>query len=101
MSDLTIDITPASRDILHELSEKMGQPMSEVLAKALDAYRRDVFFEEMAAGYTELRADRSAWAAHEAERRNWDETLVDGMDADERWTPDGHERTSEPNGAAE
>jgi len=101
MSNLTIDITPASRDILRELSEKMGRPMSDVLAEALAAYRRDVFFDELNAGYAELRADLSAWVDHEAERLTWDATLMDGMETGERWTEDGHEKTSEQDGAAE
>ena len=63
--------------------------MTEVLDKALDAYRRKVFFEQMNAGYAALRADPEAWAEFEAERKAWDATLMDGLDPDERWTEDG------------
>jgi hypothetical protein len=63
--------------------------MTEVLDKALDAYRRKVFFEKLNAGYAALRADPEAWAALEAERKLWDATLMDGLDPDERWTEDG------------
>ena len=49
----------------------------------------------MNAGYAELRADPEAWAAHLAERKLWDATLLDGLDPDEQWTEDGRCLTPE------
>jgi hypothetical protein len=89
MSTPTVRISEASHRILRELAEQTGQTMTEVLDKALDVYRRQVFFEQLNAGYAELRADPEAWAALEAERKLWDATLMDGLDPDERWTEDG------------
>ena len=89
MSALTVRISKASHQLLKDLAEQTGQTMRDVLDKALDAYRRKLFFEQMNAGYTELRADPEAWAEHLAERRQWDATLIDGLDPDERWTEDG------------
>jgi hypothetical protein len=71
------------------LAEQTGQPMTEILDKALDAYRRKLFFDEVNAGYAELRADSIAWAEHLAEREQWDATLMDGLDPNEHWTEDG------------
>jgi hypothetical protein len=90
MSAPTVRISEASHQVLKELAEQTGQTMMEVLDKALDAYRRKVFFEQLNAGYAELRADPEAWAKHLAERQVWDATLMDGLDPDERWTEDGH-----------
>ena len=89
MSAPTVSISEASHQILKELAEQTGQTMMDVLDKALDAYRRKLFFEQMDAGYAELRADPQAWAEHLAERKLWDATLMDGLDPDERWTEDG------------
>jgi hypothetical protein len=89
MSNPTVPITEASHRLVRELAERTGQSVTEVLDKALDAYRRKLFFEQMNAGYAELRADPEAWAEHLAERRLWDVTLMDGLDPDERWTEDG------------
>jgi hypothetical protein len=50
---------------------------------------RKLFFEQLNAGYAELRADPVAWAEHLAERKLWDATLMDGLDANEHWTEDG------------
>lgn len=89
MSEPTVCMSEADHQLLKELAEQTGQTPAEVLSKALDAYRRQLFFEQMNAGYAELRADPEAWAEHLAERRQWDATLMDGLDPDERWTEDG------------
>src|SRR5262249_58509244 len=89
MSAPTVRISEASHQILKELAEHTGQTMMDVLDKALDVYRRKLFFEQLNAGYAELRADPEAWAEHLAERKLWDATLMDGLDRDERWTEEG------------
>ena len=89
MSVPTIPVSEASHQLLQELAEQAGLTPTEVLDKALDAFRRKLFFEKLNAGYAELRADPEAWAEHLAERKLWDATLMDGLDPDERWTEDG------------
>ena len=89
MSAPTVRISEASHQLLKQLAEQTGQTMTDVLDKALDAYRRKLFFEQMNAGYAELRADPEAWAEHLAERKLWDATLMDGLGPDEHWTEDG------------
>jgi hypothetical protein len=89
MSTPTVRITEASHRVLKDLAERTGETMMDVLDKALDAYHRKLFFERLSAGYADLRADPEAWAKHLAERKSWDATLLDGMDAEERWTDDG------------
>jgi hypothetical protein len=42
--------------------------MSQLVDEAADALERRVFFDQLAAGYETLRADRSAWGDLEAER---------------------------------
>jgi hypothetical protein len=95
MSAPTVPISEASYRLLKELAEQTGQTAVDVLDKALDAYRRKLFFDQMNAGYAELRADPEAWAEHLAERKLWDATLMDGLDPDERWTEDGRCLTPE------
>jgi hypothetical protein len=95
MSTPTVPISDASHRLLRELAEQTGQTMTDVLDKALDVYRRKVFFEQLNAGYAALRADPEAWAELEAERKLWDTTLMDGLDPDERWTEDGRCLTPE------
>jgi hypothetical protein len=68
MSVRTVRISEASHQILKDLAEQTGRTMMDVLDKALDAYRRKLFFEQMNAGYAELRADPEAWEATDQER---------------------------------
>jgi hypothetical protein len=89
MSAPTVPISEASHQLLMELAEQTGHTITDLLDKALDAYRRKLFIDQMNAGYAELRADPEAWAEHLAERKLWDSTLMDGLDPDERWTDDG------------
>ncbi len=77
MSTPTVRINEASHQVLKALAEQTGQTMMEVLDKALDAYRRKLFFEQLNAGYAEPRADPEAWAEHLAERKPWDATPMD------------------------
>jgi predicted transcriptional regulator len=96
MSTPAVHMSDASHQILCELAEQTGQTMTELLDKALDVYRRKVFFDKLNAGYAALRADPEAWAEFEAERKLWDATLTDGLDPNERWTEDGRCLTPEP-----
>jgi hypothetical protein len=88
MSAPRVPISEASHQLLNELAQKTGQTVMDVLDKALDAYRRKLFLDQLNAGYAELRADPEAWAEHLAERKLWDATLMDGLDAAEGWTED-------------
>jgi hypothetical protein len=89
MSIPAIPISETAHQILQELAEKTGQSMADVLDKALDAYRRKLFFEQLNAGYAELRSNPQVWAEELEERKLWDVTLMDGLDPNERWTDDG------------
>ena len=89
MSTPTIPISETAHQLLQDLARQTGHTMIEVLDKALDTYRRKLFFDQMNAGYAALRDDPQAWAELEAERKLWDATLMDGLDPDERWTEDG------------
>lgn len=99
MSASTIHISATAHQLLQELAERTGQTTTDVLDKALDAYRRKLFFEKLNDGYAELRADAAAWAAVEAERKLWDATLMDGLASDERWTEDGRCLTTDSEGS--
>ncbi len=85
----TISISDASHQLLKEMAEKTAQSMEDIVDRALDAYRRKIFFDQLDSGYAELRADPEAWRDHLAERKTWEATLMDGLDPSERWTEDG------------
>ncbi len=98
MSAPTVHMSETSQLILKELAEQTGQTTTEVLDKALEAYRRQVFLEAVNTGYAALRADPEAWAEHTAERKAWEATLMDGLDSEEHWAEDGRCLNPEPEG---
>jgi hypothetical protein len=89
MTPAIVQISDASARLLKELAEKTGLTTSVVLDKALDAYKRKVFLEQLNAAYAALRADPAAWADVEAERQSMAGSLMDGLDPDECWGEDG------------
>jgi hypothetical protein len=91
----TVPISEGAHRLLCELAERTGQTITEVLDKALRAYQRKLFFDQLNAGYAALRADPEAWAEELEERKLWDSTLMDGLPADEEWTADGRCLTPE------
>ena len=86
MTASTVDISETSRDLLRDLAKKAGQTTAEVIEKALDTYRRQVFFDNLNKGYAELRSHPEAWAEFQAEQKEWEAVSMDGLDADEHWT---------------
>ena len=64
----TIRVTEQTRDRFAQLAKVTGRPMIELLDEAADALERRVFFDQLDAGYAELRRDPAAWAEIEAER---------------------------------
>ncbi len=76
----TIRVSEATRDRFARLAEATGRPMTGLVAEAVDALERRLFFEEVSARYSELRADSVVWAEIEAERRQWDPALGDGLE---------------------
>ena len=75
----TVRINPESHRKLKVLSEELGASMPHVLEQAIEALRRQRFLEQASQAYGELRKDKKAWAAEQAERKAWDKTLKDGL----------------------
>lgn len=79
MTTTTVRLAETTRAALRQLAAETGEPMSVVLEKAVEAYRRQCIFEQANAAYAALRSDPEAWAEELAERRAWEGTLADGL----------------------
>ena len=89
MAGATIAISETVRRQLQELAARSGRSAEEELARAVEERHRREFWEAVNAAYAALRADPAAWAEVEAERREFEGTLLDGLDPTERWGDDG------------
>lgn len=79
MATTTVRLAETTRAALRQLAAETGEPMSVVLEKAVEAYRRQCIFAQANAAYSALRSDPEAWAEELAERREWEGTLADGL----------------------
>ncbi len=79
MTSKTVRIDQETWEVLKGLAGLLGEPMQKVLAKAIEAHRRQLVLEKSNAAFAALRADSEAWQEEQAERREWDTTLADGL----------------------
>lgn len=89
MATLTVQIAENTQRSLEALSEQTGKSVPEILDNAVEEYRRKLFFEGVDRDFATLKANPEAWAEELEERRLFENTLMDGLDSDERWTEDG------------
>ncbi len=79
MSSETVRIKPETHAKLKFLAESSGESMPKTLERAVESLRRQMFLEQANAAYGKLRKDKKAWAKFQAEQRQWDRTLADGL----------------------
>lgn len=80
MTTTTLRVDTQTQEKVRRLSCEMGISMQEVLAQAVEAYRRQYLFDAADRAYAALRADPQAWAEELEERKLWDNTLLDGIE---------------------
>ena len=77
-----VRISEPTHAILRTLAAEGGESMQAVIDKAVEEYRRRRFWDQVDLAAGELRKDAVAWDAELAERRTWDATLSDGLEAE-------------------
>jgi hypothetical protein len=82
MPGATVRIKQETQAVLRELASETEKPMQDLLAEAVEAYRRDRILQLTNAAYAALRADPKAWAKEQEERSAWDATLADDQEDD-------------------
>lgn len=82
MASATVKIDAETYAKLRATAAETGKPMIEVLAKAVEIYRRQAFLEALSADFAALRGDAEAWQDELAERATWDRALADDLEDD-------------------
>ncbi len=80
MSTQMVRIRKEDHGVLKELAAQTGESMSDVLAKALDEYRRKHFLEGLADDFAALRASESDWTDELGERELWASVVADDLE---------------------
>ena len=77
-----IRVPDATHSILRELADDTGRPMQDILAEAVEEFRRRRMFELANESYAAMRANADEWREELEERRLWDATLADGLEVE-------------------
>lgn len=85
MGHAMVRVSEQTHENLREMAQAERESMQAVLEKAVEAYRRKRFLEDVNVAYSDLREDRVAWGEVMEERSAWDATLEDGLPS-RRWT---------------
>jgi hypothetical protein len=80
MPATTVRIREETDEALRDLERRTGLRRAELLARAIDQFRRSLVLAETNVAYAALRQDEAQWAEVEEERREWEGTLADGLD---------------------
>lgn len=80
MGSATIRVPEPTREILRDLSRQSGEPISDLVAKAVERLRREYFLEATNRAFANLREDPGAWQEELDERDEWEQTISDGQD---------------------
>lgn len=75
----TVRVSMQTREVLRRIAAREGTAMPAALDRALEAYRRKAFLEDVNAAYARVRADEAEWRTVEDERAAWDVALRDGL----------------------
>ncbi len=86
MSTMTVRVHENTHRSLKELAGQTGQAMADILAAALEQYRRQLFLRGLAEDFADLRTDSAAWDEELRERQAWDATLAGDMESRARYT---------------
>jgi hypothetical protein len=78
----TIRVSRDVYDAIKSLAQQQHGKIQDVIEQAVKEYKKKKFFEDLNAGYTRLQMDPEAWAEEEAERKDWDVTIPDGLEDD-------------------
>jgi len=76
----TTRISEETHRKLKKLSEESGERMIEIIENAIERYRREKMMEVSNKAYERLRENKELWEIELQERREWDVTLMDGIE---------------------
>lgn len=77
---MNIRISEKALEVVRHISRQKGLDVSDVLDRAVESYRREVFLDEVSRSFQTLKEDSEAWRAEVEERSLWDNSVADGVD---------------------
>lgn len=77
-----VRVTKETHAAAMQIARAKHLPITEVMARAVETYRRSLFLEQVAQDFAQLRENPKLWGEELGEREAWDATLTDGLGDD-------------------
>jgi len=61
------------------MASASGETIGEILAKAVESYRRELLLEDTNEAFSKLREQADLWKGELDEREEWEGSLLDGQ----------------------
>lgn len=79
MSTVQVRISANTHTVIRSIAKEIGESMQNVVERAVERYRRELFLESLNRDFEALQRNRSEWKDEIDEREIWDVTLADGQ----------------------
>lgn len=76
-------ISSETHSRLKAMALASGETIGEILAKAVDAYRREMLLNDANRAFAKLKEREELWKDEQKEREEWETALADGLKKDE------------------
>ena len=83
MKTQIVRISSETHSRLKAMALASGETIGEILAKAVDAYRREMLLNDANRAFARLKEREELWKDEQKEREEWETALADGLDKDE------------------
>ncbi|SSC12111.1 conserved protein of unknown function [Mesotoga infera] len=83
MKTQIVRISSETHSRLKAMALASGETIGEILAKAVDAYRREMLLNDANRAFAKLKEREELWKDEQKEREEWETALADGLKKDE------------------
>ena len=83
MKTQIVRISSETHSRLKAMASASGETIGEILAKAVDAYRREMLLNDANRAFAKLKEREELWKDEQKEREEWETALADGLKKDE------------------
>jgi len=78
-----VRISSETHSRLKAMASVSGETIGEILAKAVDAYRREMLLNDANRAFARLKEREELWKDEQNEREEWETALADALKKDE------------------
>ncbi len=77
---IQVRVNEATHLTIRNLAKEFGESMQSIVDKAVERYKRELFLEGLNQDFRNLQENEADWNDELAERKLWENTLLDGVE---------------------